>query len=139
MGHHEEETTVLQRKEKSFIYMLILCTFTGIIGSEGKVYAQSVAEQCSKPNVASDMISCLADRPCILQLRQTAKMLQVGWDGQKNYDIYNLRWEKSGKINSQSQIATEGGPGGIYKINNVQPCVTYSLKVRGCNKGATGN
>jgi len=125
---------VLKRKAEIFTYMFMLGTLSWAIGISGKAYAQSVAEQCKKPGLASNVIGCSSDRPCILRLRQNAKVLQVGWDGQKDYDAYNLRWSKSGRAKSQSQIELEGGAGGIYEISNIQPCATYSLGVRGCDK-----
>jgi hypothetical protein len=124
----------MKKQQNILVHMHALMLLLGSIGFSSKAYTQSVAEQCRKASFDSTVIGCSADRPCILRLRQNGQTLQVGWDGQKDYDAYNFRWSTRGKM--KAQVELQGGPGGIYEINDLKPCATYSLKIQGCNKAA---
>ncbi len=79
----------------------------------------------------NDNIACAYDRPCIDNLYQDGNSLVIHWNGQENYDSYNVRWSRPGK--DEVQIKRPGGGSGDFRVNNVYSGTTYTFKVQGCN------
>lgn len=120
----------MKNLKKPIVYVLTWLALGAVSSLVCNAYSQLQVAQSKKKITGSDVIACFSDRPCILWLRQSGKSLQIGWDGQGNYDSYNLRWSQEGK--KTQQVDLQGGGGGSYKIENLSPCLSYSLKVRGC-------
>jgi hypothetical protein len=123
----------MQNSKDRILYVLV-GLFLSLIGFSCEVHSQSPAKQCKKKTASSDVIACFSDRPCILWLRQNGSKLQIGWDSQRSYDTYIIRWSQAGK--KPRQLKLQGGQGGTYELDNISPCVPYSLKIRGCNTRA---
>jgi hypothetical protein len=127
----------MKQRNNLIVYMYILLPLSlGAISTSGEAQAQSIAAQCKRKTSGSDIIGCSGDRPCILWLRPSGQKLQVGWDGQGDYDTYSLRWSRPGKAGFQ--VSLHGGQGGAYEIDNLHSCSTYSLKIQGCKDLAPG-
>ena len=92
--------------------------------------------QASPNDLNSDSSACAAGRPCIDQLSQNGATAVVGWYGDQNYNHYNFRWSAPGHPESQSQI--DGGARGSANIT-VDPALTYTVKVQGCNVDFLGH
>ncbi len=111
-------------------YILLWLIFSFVI-FDFDAHSQVQVKGCQKKMPgSSDVISCFSRQPCILWLRQNGMRLELGWDGQKNYDTYTLRWSQIGQ--KGHQIKLPGGEGGVYELKNLNPCQTYSLRVQGC-------
>jgi hypothetical protein len=88
-------------------------------------------------NLNGDVIACAVDRPCITELYQDGTTLVIGWDGEGDWGHYNFRWGRPGRDETQSE--TDGGTSGSFRITNVNPGMTYTVKVQGCNRDLFGN
>ncbi|MFD9828490.1 fibronectin type III domain-containing protein [Tsukamurella tyrosinosolvens] len=75
-------------------------------------------------------VLCAVGQPCIDNLYQTGTTIVVEWRGDQEWDGYNVRWSRPGRAETQHAVA--GGRAGSFRINDVHPGVTYTVKVQGC-------
>ncbi|WP_433666407.1 hypothetical protein ACQP06_22190 [Nocardia sp. CA-136227] len=77
-----------------------------------------------------DVIGCPYDRPCITELWARDGVIHVAWKGDHGYDVYNFRWGRPGR--AESQYERGSGRYGSTTINNGHSNTTYTVKVQGC-------
>jgi hypothetical protein len=118
----------MQNPKNAILHILLWLLLT-LVSLSCSAQPQLSAQQYKNKATGSDVIACFSNRPCILWLRQNGGKLQIGWEGQGTYDTYILRWSEGGKAH---QIKLQGGQGGTYELDNLNPHATYSLKIRGC-------
>ncbi|MCA0155348.1 fibronectin type III domain-containing protein [Tsukamurella sp. M9C] len=80
--------------------------------------------------VGGDQVLCAVGQPCIDNLYQTGTTIVVEWKGDQEWDAYNVRWSRPGRAETQHAVA--GGRRGSFRITTVNPGVTYTVKVQGC-------
>jgi hypothetical protein len=76
---------------------------------------------------------CAYDRPCVTSVYETkAGAVTVEWNGQDNYNVYNVRWSRPGK--DEVQVESGGGSSGSFHVKNARSRTTYRFAIQGCNK-----
>lgn len=109
----------------------VLATLTTLGGLSTLTPLSTPISVVQAAGFGNDNIGCAYDRPCIDNLSQEGNTLIIHWNGQGNYDAYNVRWSRPGK--NESQVKRPGGGSGEFRVNNVHSGTTYTFKVQGCN------
>ena len=109
----------------------VLATLTSLGGLSILTLLSTQTSVVQAAGFGNDNIACAYDRPCFDKMYQNGNTLIIHWNGQENYDTYNVRWSRPGR--NETQIERPGGNSGEFKVKNVRSRTNYTFKVQGCN------
>ena len=63
----------------------------------------------------------------------------VAYSGNQDYDFYQLRWSRPGRVETQSEVRGSGPAGSWWALNNAWSNTSYTFKVQACYSSLFGS